>query len=242
MGVLKGDFISFSFNGVHSSDLGIIRTSDGNRFNKNLYPTIQDKTVQVPGADGTYFFNSYYTLKNFNIPIAFDSLTEEGIRRIEEVFGKTEELVPLIFDETPYKYYMVKTTGTPTLKYIPFDETELNGGERVYKGEGTLTFIAYYPYAKSVYKFLDEYTMDNMPTWHDYVILPRWEDRENYYIIENGKYVRVYIPPVNEEGVPGVDKYFTEVLFKQALEDGVVFYYNTSNQEEWAGASGMLAS
>jgi len=40
MGGLKGDFISFSFNGVHSSELGITRTSDGSRYNENLLPTI----------------------------------------------------------------------------------------------------------------------------------------------------------------------------------------------------------
>ena len=48
---------------------------------------------------------------------------------------------------------MVKTTGLPQLKYICFDE----GGERIYKGEGTLNFIAYFPFAKSVHKFLSEY-------------------------------------------------------------------------------------
>ena len=55
------DYIGFIFNGKHSSEFGIVRTSDGSRFNENLLPTIQDKTVQVPGGDGTYFFGSYYT-------------------------------------------------------------------------------------------------------------------------------------------------------------------------------------
>jgi hypothetical protein len=34
------DFIGFTFNGKHSSELGIVRTSDGSRFNENLLPTI----------------------------------------------------------------------------------------------------------------------------------------------------------------------------------------------------------
>ena len=42
------DFVGFTYNNVHSSSLGIVRTSDGSRFNENLLPTIQDKTVQVP--------------------------------------------------------------------------------------------------------------------------------------------------------------------------------------------------
>jgi hypothetical protein len=32
--------------------------------------------VQIPGGDGTYYFGSYYTQKQFDIPFAFDALTE----------------------------------------------------------------------------------------------------------------------------------------------------------------------
>ena len=153
MSALKGDFISFSFNGVHSSELGIIRTSDGSRFNENLLPTIQDKTVQVPGGDGTYFFGSYYTQRQFNVPIAFDSLTEEQVRRLYSHFGD-KQIHELIFDERPYKYYMAKINGTPQIKTICF-EVE---GQRIYKGEGTLNFICYYPFAKSRFKYLDDFS------------------------------------------------------------------------------------
>ena len=45
----SSDYIGFTFNGVHSDTLGIKRTSEGSRFNENLLPTIQEKTVQVPG-------------------------------------------------------------------------------------------------------------------------------------------------------------------------------------------------
>jgi hypothetical protein len=37
---------------------------------------MQDKTVQIPGGDGTYYFGSYYTQRQFTIPFAFDGLTE----------------------------------------------------------------------------------------------------------------------------------------------------------------------
>jgi hypothetical protein len=34
------DYIGFTFNGIHSSQLGIVRTSEGSRFNENLLPAI----------------------------------------------------------------------------------------------------------------------------------------------------------------------------------------------------------
>ena len=147
---LKGDFIGFSFNEHRSESLGIVRVSDGSRYNEDLVPTTQDKTVQVPGGDGFYYFGSDYTQRQFSINIAFDELTEKQFRELQQVFG-TKELGKLIFDERPYKYYMVKSSK-PQLKYICFGKD----GERIYKGEGTLTFTAYYPFAKSAFKFLEK--------------------------------------------------------------------------------------
>ena len=50
---------------------------------------------------------------------------------------------PIIFDEFPYKKYMVKCAQPPQLKYLCFDYQDI----RVYKGEGNVQFIAYYPFA-----------------------------------------------------------------------------------------------
>lgn len=143
----KGDYMGFTYNGVHSSELGIVRVSDGSRFNENLLPTIQDKTVQVPGGNGTYYFGSYYTQKQFNISIAFDSLTEEQLNRLKNLFGD-KKIHDLIFDEVPYKIYSAKVTGTATIKYIPFAEGATN---RVYKGEGTIQFTCYNPFARCAF-------------------------------------------------------------------------------------------
>lgn len=159
---LKGDFIGFSFNEHRSESLGIVRVSDGSRYNEDLVPTTQDKTVQVPGGDGFYYFGSDYTQRQFSINIAFDELTEKQFRELQQVFG-TKELGKLVFDERPYKYYMVKS-GKPQLKYICFGK---EGEARIYKGEGTLTFTAYYPFAKSIYKFLNEYSDKNKDEWKE---------------------------------------------------------------------------
>ena len=157
----SSDYIGFSFNGVHSDTLGIKRTSEGSRFNENLLPTIQDKTVQVPGGDGMYHFGSYYTQRQFNIYYAFDALTEEQLARIKTLFGD-KKIHELIFDEAPYKVYQAKVTGSASIKHIPFAEGATN---RVYKGEGSIQFTAYEPYARSVKKFLNQYDNINKDEW-----------------------------------------------------------------------------
>ena len=50
----------------------------------------------------------------------------------------------LWFQETPYKVWTAKPAGNSSIKYIPFDD---ENGQRVYKGEGTVQFVAYWPYA-----------------------------------------------------------------------------------------------
>ena len=161
----KGDFMGFTYgtdakgNPVHSSDLGIVRVSDGSRFNQNLLPTMQDKTVQVPGGDGTYYFGSYYTQRQFTVSFAFDSLTEQEIRQIKAHFGD-KKIHDLIFDETPYKVWSAKVTGTATIKYIPFDEGSTH---RLYKGEGSIQFTCYLPFARCW--SIDRYKYFNHPAY-----------------------------------------------------------------------------
>lgn len=181
---LKGDFIGFSFNGYRSEELGIVRVSDGSRYDEDLLPTSQDKTVQVPGGDGFYYFGSDYTQRQFSINIAFDELTEAQFRKLQQVFG-TKELGKLVFDERPYKYYMVKSS-TPQLKYICFGKD----GERIYKGEGTLSFTAYYPFAKSIFKFLNEYSNKNKDEWKEASGMKA--EKGTYDIVSNNGSISVY--------------------------------------------------
>ena len=157
------DYIGFTFNGIHSSQLGIVRTSEGSRFNENLLPAIQDKTVQVPGGDGAYYLGSYFTQRQFNISYAFDSLTEQQLAKIKQVFGD-KKIHELIFDEIPYKIYKAKVTGTASIKHIPFAEGKT---ERIYKGEGSIQFTAFEPFAKSTKKYADEYEQQNFKEWKE---------------------------------------------------------------------------
>ena len=145
MSIYGGDFIGFQLGDIHSTSLNIMRVSNSNRYSENLTPDINSTKVQVPGGDGTYYWNTFYTQKPITIDFAFDDLRDEDIRQLKQVLS-FKGVQKLIFDETPYKYYMVRCSAPPTLKYIPFDLK----GITVYKGEGAANLVAYYPFGISV--------------------------------------------------------------------------------------------
>ena len=194
---MKGDFTGFSFDGIHCSYLGITHVSSSDRYDEELFPEIKDKTIEIPNNHGEYYYGSTYGTRSFKIDIAFDSVTESQFRQIRRLFG-TSKICELIFDERPYKVYYAKVENPIELSYICFDEREWNweteGHEgyipgsidhkkysdnkrRIYKGEGSIDFICYQPFAhqlfkiKELYKHADENqgnlftTYDNVDEW-----------------------------------------------------------------------------
>ena len=93
-------FVGLTYDGVHSSELGLYRVSDGSRYNEDLLPSFSDKTTERTGADGMYFFGSNYQQKNWTIEFAFDHITKEQLLEIKKLFGAgAKKPKQLIFDE-----------------------------------------------------------------------------------------------------------------------------------------------
>ena len=157
------DYIGFTYGGVHSSSLKILRVSQGSRHDRAFFPTLEDQVVNVPGGDGQYFFNTNYGSQTFNLALAYDNLLEEDMTNIRRTFtGK--EVKDLIFDELPFKVYSAKATGNASFKFLPFGEGPTG---RLYKGEATIAFTAFYPFARSRFKWLEDYTQANIPEWEN---------------------------------------------------------------------------
>lgn len=150
----------------YASDFHLYRVSSSKRYNDNLIPTLTDKTAEVPGGDGMYFFSTYYKQKQFTVNIAFDKLNDADLREMRNwLNGK--EIKDLIFDEFPDVAYKAKVTGAPNIKFVPFDEitnkktnntTAVIPSEQptyasVYKGDGTITFTCFYPYGESINEY-----------------------------------------------------------------------------------------
>ena len=220
---IKGDFLGFSFMGKRSEDLGIVRVIDGDRYDEDLQPDINDITADVPGVDGSYYFGTTYGKKTISISIAFDSLTEKQFRNVRKVFGQKNQ-GELIFDERPYKKYMAKIDNPIELSYICFDgpvkeEVNFNGingsttvwrptgkKQRIYKGEGKISFTTYFPFAKSVFKILNTDELINndwaessgILTSEEYATVDKYDSDSKSIIIYNAGDVatgfRLYIP------------------------------------------------
>ena len=173
------DFLAFSFNRKHSwDDFGLYRVSDGDRYNTELSPQVNDITAENPSADGTFFFGSYHKQKVFNINFAFEEINDLTLRELKKWLNGKEQ-GDLWFEEEPYKVYTAKVTGTPSIKHIPFDKYVGDTKTRVYRGEGTVQFTCYWPYAHTPDKVqsrdgalhngkdLDSYSgfTNNKPLW-----------------------------------------------------------------------------
>lgn len=259
---MKGDFTGFTFvyggKAYTTEDLGITRVSDGDRYNEPLIPEIEDKTIEIPGLDGSYFYGSDFKARNFSIKIAYDEMNEVQFRKMRQVFGY-KHIGLLIFDEAPYKQYRVKIASPPELDFVCFDErsrqegeTVPNGGitwhteevqqpivddegepvmndddtpametvqvrvrdditpwkysegtQRIYKGEGSIEFVAYYPFAKMVTKFADEYDNDNKNEWLSVSGLKdsAWFDNEDVdEYVDSAGVINIYNPGDIETG------------------------------------------
>ena len=126
------EFMGFYFNGKHSSEFNLQRTSDGSRYNDTLIPEFKDVTQQMPRRNGTLYWDSYYTQKKFQINVAFDNLTEEQYRNLRQHFN-AQAMGDLIFDETPYKAYKCKLQSPPQWKVLCFDKEisrTINGNDQ----------------------------------------------------------------------------------------------------------------
>lgn len=196
---IKGDYIGFTFGDVHSSELGLVRVSNGSRYEQDLLPPLQDKTAQVNGRDGAVYFGSQYNTKPIKIPVAFDNMTEESFQKLKDLLMDKKPKY-LWYDETPYKQWLVKSASAQNFKWICFDESSnierLGDGDsdgakkRIYKGEGTLEFNCFSPYAESRILCLDDevdYVWDWNRTESPKRLVKYWKNDSNIEKYLEGK-------------------------------------------------------
>jgi len=149
----RGEFLGFQWDDIHSSELNIVRTINNQYFEDLLTPTISLTTETIPGSDGLYYFGQWFEKKEFSITIGFNSLTEQNLRQLIEMFSD-KNYHDLTFDERPYKTYRVYTSTQPKFNYIGEDDDEYG---IIYKGEGIISLAMAIPFATARSKVLNDY-------------------------------------------------------------------------------------
>lgn len=144
------DFTGFRLGNIHSDDLHLVVVSSSDRYDKNLLPDPTNYHTDVSGGDGAWYFGQTFGTRDFTINVAYDNVTEPIFRKIQQVLAN-DKLQDLVFDELPYKTFKAKLKSKPEFKHICFKD---RNGDRTYKGEGTLQFICYCPYAFGLNKYV----------------------------------------------------------------------------------------
>ena len=268
------DYTGFRWNGKHTSQLGLTIVSSSSRYSLNPISSITNNTVDVPGGDGQYFFNSTYGPKKWTINFVFDNLDDYQWRDLLNwLYHK--DTSDLVFDELPYKAYNAKLEGTPDVKYLAFTDVKAkqyddsldkdtletyNWGDydpasyithepdgshnfnkmyykkRVYKGEGTLNFVAFFPYAYSARDYKNKY----MKYLDEVEYFPNKEETESQQelvgvvqtITKDGKWMG-QISSI--EGTTRIDnKQIIQGLIGENDEDNFTIYTTVDGkQKEW---------
>lgn len=243
------DFTGFRFGNIHSEDLHLVVVSSSDRYKKNLLPENKDYSVEVPGGNGSYYFGSTFENREFRVEVAFDEVDEKTWRRISNLFA-TDKLQDLVFDELPYKTYKAKIKSKPEFKCLCF--TDRNTGERIYKGEGTLNFICYQPFAygfnKYVIRAADEYqlTIPQIPNYDDRFENPYEKQEQKVYNTDTKEHYNVAnnMNTPWKGGYPTIEQVRAGELYFDGPEGKKIIdvrdYFR--NVPEWAPSSKLLVT
>ena len=111
----------FTLGGIAASAYGVtLRYGPG----QPMLPATRDRTVEIPGRAGVYWFDSDVGQRTFSLPCDFrdcadaaalDVLIKTFARALVDVNGKPRTL-SLVFDDAPTITYTVRYSGE-----IPFD-------------------------------------------------------------------------------------------------------------------------
>jgi phage-related protein len=134
----------FTLGGIAASAYGVtLRYGPG----QPMLPATRDRTVEIPGRAGVYWFDSDVGQRTFSLPCDFrdcadaaalDTLIKAFARALVDVNGKPRAL-SLVFDDSPTITYTVRYSGE-----IPFDR------QWVGCSEFTLSLVADEPYGREV--------------------------------------------------------------------------------------------
>lgn len=180
---MKEPYLGFTFDGQHSSDFGLLVVSDGSRYHQSLSSEFSDYTNTVAGYQGSYYFGTQIGNRSWEILCAFDSMTAQMRNKLQN-WLYPNKVGWLVFDETPYKKYLVKLASPISLSYIPFDFHSKRGDiayqREILKGEAQISFMSVFEFGEYNEEYERENSNNYINEWMiDSGILPEYYSHTN---------------------------------------------------------------
>lgn len=185
-------YLGFTFAGHHSSEFGILVVSDGSRYHQNLSSSFNDTVTSVPGYNGSYYFGTQIGNRDFEFNCAFDDITTHTRDEIQH-WLYPNKVGWLIFDEAPYKKYLVKVSQPINFSYLPFEKNESHSNytfkRDILKGEFNISFFSFREYAIGNEEF-ERPVISNKESITQYMIdsglIPQDYNTLNNYVLLSG--------------------------------------------------------
>ena len=134
----KGEiYLTFVFDGIDSTQIGVVSVSDGSTYDTPVLPTFTDNSLEVDGYDGRYYFNTRITQKDFTYNCFIDNLSAFQFDQLKS-WIRPKKIGKLIRPEEPYRYYWVKVSSVENLGNIPLTHPDTGGVS--YTGNFSVTF------------------------------------------------------------------------------------------------------
>ena len=134
----KGEiYLTFVFDGIDSTQIGVVSVSDGSTYDTPILPTFADNSLEVDGYDGRYYFNTRITQKDFTYNCFIDNLSAFQFDQLKS-WIRPKKIGKLIRPEEPYRYYWVKVSSVDNLGNIPLTHPDTGGVS--YTGNFSVTF------------------------------------------------------------------------------------------------------
>lgn len=134
----KGEiYLTFIFDGMDSTQLGVVSVSDGSTYDTPILPSFTDNSLEVDGYDGRYYFNTRLPEKSFTYNCFIDNLSAFEFDQLKS-WIRPKKIGKLIRPEEPYRYYWVKVSSIDNLGNIPLTHPDTGGVS--YTGNFSVTF------------------------------------------------------------------------------------------------------
>lgn len=151
--VQVNSYLGFFLDGIHSTDLGIIRIQQQPNHTMVL-PSIQDSQINNNGNDGTIVYNTVHKDYTINISFVYEGITQNYLNKIKQLLN-SKKVYELILDEEPYKGYYVKIKSSKIESNYYEDEL------CTCTGTGKIEFQTVSPYAHSTICYLEDALYEN---------------------------------------------------------------------------------